>query len=55
MAGSISKRLNKGVIAGILTAAALCAQSGATPRGLDVKGLRRRLVEQNAVVGLGEK
>jgi hypothetical protein len=37
------------------TAAALCCKTGAMPRRLDVKGLRRTLMEQNAVVGLGER
>ena len=37
------------VAAGI--AAAMAAASGAAPRDLDVKELRRRLVEQGAFVG----
>jgi hypothetical protein len=35
------------------TAAAMCCKGGVTPRGLDVKALRQRLVQQNVVVTLG--
>jgi hypothetical protein len=34
------------------TAAALCCKTGATPRGLDVTGLRRTLAHQNAAITL---